>query len=193
MEHSGNLDLSVLGGRSLWSSDTSGHVGATLTMRANGDLVVTSSTNQVLWQSGTAGHDGARFEVRADGDLGVAHAGSWLWSSMTSQSTLTSGERLEPGWYLESPNLACRLIMEQNGNLALYSASRQPLWRSGTGDAPGATAVLQRDGAFGLFSKAWQPIFTLGTGGHPGTVLTLARLSQVVVRSRTGSTLWSSG
>jgi peptidoglycan/xylan/chitin deacetylase (PgdA/CDA1 family) len=193
MEHSGNLDLSVLGGRSLWSSDTPGHTGSTLTMRANGDLVVTSSADHVLWQSNTEGHHGARLEVRADGDLVVASASSTLWPSITTQSTLTPGERLEPGWYLQSPNMACRLIMEQNGNLTLYSGSRQPLWRSGTRDAPGASAVLQRDGAFDLFSKTWQRIFSLGTEGHPGAVLTLARLSQVVIRSRSGATLWSSG
>jgi hypothetical protein len=162
-------------------------------MRGNGDLVVTSTANHVLWHSKTAGHDGARFEVRADGDLVVAIAHTTLWSSMTTQSTLTPGERLEPGWYLESPNLACRLIMESNGDLTLYSKSRHVLWWSGTGNARDASAVLQRNGGFELLSKAWRPIFTLGTKGHPGAVLTLARLSQVVVRSDTGSTLWSSG
>ena len=193
MEHSGDLDLAVLGGRSIWASHTSGHPGSSLTMRANGDLVVASSNGRVLWQSGTAGHADARFEVRADGDLAVATAGSTLWSSLTTQSTLTPGERLEPGWYLESPNMACRLIMQPSGNLTLYSTRRQPLWQSATGDAPGTSAVLQRDGSFDLFSKTWQRIFTLGTAGNPGAVLTLARLSQVVVRSRSGSTLWSSG
>ena len=127
MQREGDLVLEALGSRPLWSSRTSG-AGATLVMREDGDLAVISRAGDTLWHSRTAGSPGAWLEMRADGDLSVASKSGERWSSHTTQSTLTPGERLEPGWYLESPNMACRLLMQPGGSLSLFSGSRRLLW-----------------------------------------------------------------
>ena len=192
MQREGDLVLEALGSRPLWSSRTSG-AGATLVMREDGDLAVISRAGDTLWHSRTAGSPGAWLEMRADGDLSVASKSGERWSSHTTQSTLTPGERLEPGWYLESPNMACRLLMQPGGSLSLFSGSRRLLWSSDTSDAPGAFAVLERNGAFEIVPARGEPVFSLGTQGNPGAVLTLARPTQILVRSRSGRILWSSG
>jgi peptidoglycan/xylan/chitin deacetylase (PgdA/CDA1 family) len=193
MRTDGDLVLTAQGGRALWDSATSGHTGAIATMQRNGDFVVSTTGRRTLWSSRTMGHAGAVFELRSDGGLAVAVAAGPVWSTQSTQTTLTQGERLEPSWFLESPNHACRLIMQANGDLVLYSASRQPLWSSGTSGSPDTIAVLQRNGDFALLSRTGQALFSSGTPGHEGSVLTLARRSQAIVLTRSGRTLWATG
>jgi len=78
MRTNGNL-AQTRGGRTVWSSGTAGHPGATLTMRAGGNLVVAKGTT--LWASGTRGHAGARLIDQRDGVVAVRAAGKVLWAS----------------------------------------------------------------------------------------------------------------
>ena len=100
MRTNGNL-AQTHGGRTVWSSGTAGHPGATLTMRASGNLVVAKGTT--LWASGTGRHAGARLIDQRDGVVAVRAAGKVLWASRKAPppaSGLTLGQwkgRAGPG------------------------------------------------------------------------------------------------
>jgi len=100
MRTNGNL-VQTHGGRTVWSSGTAGHPGATLTMRASGNLVVAKGTT--LWASGTGRHAGARLIDQRDGVVAVRAAGKVLWASRKAPppaSGLTLGQwkgRAGPG------------------------------------------------------------------------------------------------
>jgi len=62
-----------------WSSRTSGHPGAVLTMRSSGNLAV--HHGKTLWASKTSGHAGARLAFQPGGVLAVLYRGRALWAS----------------------------------------------------------------------------------------------------------------
>lgn len=78
MRRNGNLAETNKSG-TVWSTATTGHPGATLRMRADGDLVLADGST--LWSSRTAGHKGARLLVQRSGVLAVRGGGKILWSS----------------------------------------------------------------------------------------------------------------
>lgn len=67
----------------LWSSQTAGNPGASLTMQRDGDLVVHSARRAPLWSTRTSGNPGAYLEVDDDGSLAVLSAtGQPLWRKL---------------------------------------------------------------------------------------------------------------
>ncbi|MFF2821307.1 RHS repeat-associated core domain-containing protein, partial [Kitasatospora cineracea] len=92
MQADGNLVLYQIDtGRPVWSSDTSGHPGATATMQTDGNLAVTDTTGTVLWSSNTAGNTGAIAKVQDDGNFVLYNtAGTALWSSKTYRAALSN-------------------------------------------------------------------------------------------------------
>ncbi len=191
MELDGNLVLYTAGNRALWASGTRGAEGASAVMRPDGDFVIYSKSGRAVWTTRTARHPGAWLAVQANGDVVIYDSRGAVWSTGSKDSTLLSGERLEPTWYLESPNGYCELVMQRDGNLVLYSAARQPLWASGTRGAPGAGAVMQSDGNFVIYSKTGRAVWASGTASHAGAWLTVTDTAQIVVSSPSGATLWS--
>jgi phosphoribosyl-AMP cyclohydrolase len=193
MQLDGNLVLYSAGGQVLWASRTRWVAGAWASMQPDGNFVVYSRTRRAVWASGTAQHPGAQLAVQANGNLVVYDSKGVLWSTGSKDSRLLAGERLEPGWYLESPSGLCRLVMQRDGNLVLYSASDQALWMSGTRGVAGAWASMQRDGNFVIYSRTGRAVWASGTAQHPGARLTLTDSAQLVVTSRSGAKLWSTG
>ncbi|MFE2346063.1 DUF6531 domain-containing protein [Kitasatospora cineracea] len=92
MQADGNLVLYQIDtGRPVWSSDTSGHPGATATMQTDGNLAVTDTTGTVLWSSNTAGNTGAIAKVQDDGNFVLYNTtGTALWSSKTYRAALSN-------------------------------------------------------------------------------------------------------
>lgn len=81
----GNLVLRKAGAQALWTSKTTGHPGATLTMRTNGVLALVSKDGRTVWTTPTYGVNGASLEVQADGNLVVeGTAGQPVWATGTS-------------------------------------------------------------------------------------------------------------
>jgi len=78
MQKNGNL-VEVGAPGTMWSSNTAGHAGATLVMRADGNLVIRHGTT--LWASKTAAHPGAKLVDRRSGILAVRYQGRTLWAS----------------------------------------------------------------------------------------------------------------
>jgi surface antigen len=78
MQKDGNLVETGPGGAT-WSTRTSGHAGAILTMRSSGNLVVHLAST--LWASKTSGHSGAGLVFQPGGVLAVLYQGKALWAS----------------------------------------------------------------------------------------------------------------
>src|SRR5262249_721483 len=80
--------------------------------------------------------------------------------------TIPPGRGLGPGDAFESCDCRFKLIMQQDGNLALYGKSGPALWATNTNN--GYAAVMQDDGNFVLYGKSSDPIWASNTYGHQG-------------------------
>jgi len=193
MEEDGNLVLSTADRRSLWASGTRGFQGAFAVMQPDGSLVIYSKTGRAVWATRTAQHPGAWLAVQANGDVVVYDLAGALWSTGSKDSTLLGGEGLAPAWYLESPSRLCELVMQQDGNLVLYSAVHQAIWASGTRGVPGAVSVMQSDGNLVIYSKTGRAVWASGTARHAGARLTVTDAAQVVISSPSAARIWATG
>lgn len=54
-------------------------------------------------------------------------------------------------WQSATSN-AAKLVMHEDGNLAIYSKDDRPLWTSNTGGNPGAVLAIQDDGNVVIYS-----------------------------------------
>ncbi|MFI6413424.1 FG-GAP-like repeat-containing protein [Streptomyces sp. NPDC050585] len=105
---------SLAAGAVLRAGDTLVSASARLTLRADGDLVVTSRAGGVLWRSGTAGHPGATALFGADGNLVVRDAaGTALWASGTAAAGGT-------------------LVVQDRGNVVIRDTAGATVWSSNT-------------------------------------------------------------
>ncbi|MFC4983636.1 FG-GAP-like repeat-containing protein [Streptomyces atroolivaceus] len=88
---------------------------ATLTMRSDGDLAITSKSGSVLWSTKTAGNVGAKAVMQASGNLVVvgADGSTVLWDSKT-----TGAEGYA--------------VLQDRGSLVIHNVRGQSLWSSGT-------------------------------------------------------------
>ncbi|MFD6531022.1 hypothetical protein [Streptomyces sp. NPDC060184] len=85
-----------------------------LTMRADGDLVITDEDGTVRWSSGTTGENNAA-TFKADGELVIRSAyQQTLWSSHTGGHT------------------GAELVIQSDGDVTILSADDQALWAAGT-------------------------------------------------------------
>lgn len=101
-------------GGSLLSGQSIGAGSSYLTMRSDGDLVLTVAPGLVLWSSKTSGYPGASLTMRPDGALVIYDAfGTPRWSSGTAG---------------RGPAIA---VMQADGNFVLYQANRA-IWSSRT-------------------------------------------------------------
>jgi hypothetical protein len=101
---------------------------------------------------------------------------------------LSSGETLDAGSYLESPNGSYRLIMQGDGNLVLYegavtcatSCSGKAIWNSETGGDNGAVATMQADGNLVVYYNG-AAVWNSNTWGFSGDYLKLQDDSNLVI------------
>jgi hypothetical protein len=71
----------------------------TLTMQADGNLVLYAPGSIPLWASNTAGHGSARLVMQADGDAILEAPGNvTLWSTNTSKQTYAALQLSAHGW-----------------------------------------------------------------------------------------------
>ncbi len=101
-------------GQSIAAGQWIGAGTSSLTMGADGNLVLRVTLGVVLWTSGTAGYQGARLVMRPDGNLVVYD--TWnvaRWSSNTAGRGVSTA------------------IMQSDGNLVVYNQGRAT-WASNT-------------------------------------------------------------
>jgi hypothetical protein len=182
-------DVALLGpdASTRWSTGTD-QPGATLTLREDGNLVVTDADGNRTWRSRTAGHPGASLVLQDDGDLVLYDtAGAPVWSTGTviGPSSLAAGTPLPAGQQLSSPDGHLRLELADEGLRLTYDAT--VVW---TADVPGAAALtVQADGTVALTGPDGAVLWAAGTPGPAGAALQLEE-GALLVRAPTGQELW---
>jgi hypothetical protein len=86
-------------------------------------------------------------DMQGDGNLVLYQNGTPLWASNTSGSA------------------ADEAIMQDDGNLVLYTSSGSPVWASGTVGNDGADLVVQNDGNVVIYSASGAALWATGTNG----------------------------
>lgn len=119
---------------------------ATLTMKGDGNLTVTSKAGTVVWSSKTSGNPDATARVEANGNLTVysKDGTTKLWTTGLTADT--------------TPNLTGEgyVLLQDKGNLVVYNAKSQALWSNGSG-------VRHDYNGDGRSDLAWWNDFDAGT------------------------------
>lgn len=104
--------------------------------------------------------------------------------------TLGSGERLNPGQQILSPDGSSVLTLQPDGNLVLRS-SFVPTWSSQTsGNAPDRL-IMQPDGNLVLYNTSNTPVWYSGTGSNLQTTLKLQPDGNLVIYNSSNAPLWA--
>jgi RNA polymerase sigma factor (sigma-70 family) len=131
---------------------------------------------------------------------------------------LQPGQRLNRGDSLLSALGPFRLIMEENGDLALYAiddtqlnaelrAGHRPdlmklytnlIWSTGThvagrGRGPGSYCIMHTDGNFVIYDEAGRTCLESGTRGYPNSFLRCQDDGNLVIYTPEMKAIWSSG
>ena len=80
-----------------------------------------------------------------------------------SRDTLPGAHTMSPPSMLQSTGGAYRMVMQNDGNLVVYSASGQPLWATLTQNNPGAWLAMQNDGNLVVYSSSGRPLWASHT------------------------------
>ncbi|MGW4652696.1 hypothetical protein ACWEPF_39795, partial [Kitasatospora sp. NPDC004289] len=207
MATSGNLNLiDRQTSRVLWTSGNTPFLpappdaGVDGALQPDGNLVIRNKDGNPVWSSGTWGTQGARLVVQSDGNLVIYDAdgrpvwstGTWFGGVDTLGHPLCSGCLLIPYETVESK--AGRLVMQQDGNLVLYSkATGNARWSSGTWGHPGATAFMQGDGNLVVRASDGTALWASGTWGRGNARAVLQDDLNLVVYDPAGRALWATG
>ena len=104
---------------------------------------------------------------------------------------LSSGQRINGGEALTSPNGRYILAMETDGNLVMYDVGK-PVWGSNTAGSGANIAEMRDDGDLVIYHEGDKPAWSSRTRGHEGAVLALQDDRDLVVYAADGKKLWSS-
>ena len=151
------------GGQTLfWAGGNTNIEPVNASLQADGNFVLYGPNNQILWSSHTGQYTGATLYITDDGYLEICHNNQPVWRAGTLVSsanrytlTLFPGQQLNLGDSLNSPNGWFSLVLQSNGNLALFdlrSNSSSSLWSSNTSGDSAQCAVMQADGNFVIYT-----------------------------------------
>jgi hypothetical protein len=113
-------------------------------------------------------------------------------SAAVAGNMMLVDEKLSPGQTRVSPNGRYRLILQTDGNLALYDVRKVPaLWSSKTNGRPTQTAIMQADGNFVLYDGAGNRIWDTGTTGHANAQLQVQDDGNVVLYDGNHKNYWA--
>jgi hypothetical protein len=121
------------------------------------------------------------------GGVGIA------WSppdncAFAQRHVLFPGTRLNAGDCYEGP--LSFLIMQDDGNLVLYSKTSDWSWASNTEGNPGAFAIVQNDGNFVVYLGRF-PKWASNTNGHDGArVILRGGDGSLLIKDPNGDVLW---
>lgn len=194
MQTDGNLVIYSASNQVRWFTGTAGNPGARAVMQTDGNLVVYTPADKPLWSTTTNGFSGAAAVMQDDGNLAVYNVfGRPTWSTVTGPFylRLTSGQTLNTGDILNTPNAQFRAIVQSDGNFVLYNAANAPLWHTATNGNPGARLVMQSDGNLVIYTTVNKPLWSTGTSGNAGSSLVMQSDGNLVLYSATGRPLWS--
>jgi hypothetical protein len=206
MQDDGNLVLYSADGAPIWNSGTAGRPGSYAVMQNDGNLVVYTANNTPIWWSGTWGQGASTLKLQNDGNLvvyrnsdnGVTWA-TWSYANNYQVNTyigteISSGTTLHAGEYLRSPDWRYTLVMQEDGNLVVYSVDRYtPIWNARTWNNGGAYATVQNDGNFVVYNSGGGPLWNTYTYTQGSSVLKMQSDGNLVLyRSSGGWATWNS-
>lgn len=192
MQADGNLVLFDQG-VPFWATGTDGSGATKATMQRDGNLVLYDNNNHAVWATNSNQEapflPGPNLKLQDDRNLVIYHNNAEpLWASNTHLSSLDL--ILENGLRTTSKNGRYYLIMQHNGNLALYTKYNSMLWSTGTGGLGAIEARMQHDGNLVLYGEQKQGIWASNTWGHDGARLALKDTGDLVIIDRKGEIIW---
>lgn len=183
----GNLELWTNFKR-VWTSDTAGSKANRFINQPDGNLVLYRNSTPV-WASGTPGASGT-LTLQSDGNAVLYKNGSAAWStgSVTHNqygfvNTAASVDQvLFPGQYISTPDRYYRLVLQEDGNIVLYTPTRA-IWASNTFRVPFDRLVIQGDGNIVAYNGDNYPTWSTRTNGSGGNYLTMQEDGNLVLYS----------
>ena len=151
----GNLVMYDWMGASYWATNTAGHSAGRVAYQTDGNFCVYDASGTYVWGTMVYNYGAGILNLQNNGNLVVYKSPSndvaWQAGVTPSVPTLTrnimySGDFLNPGDMLVSPNKYYRLVYQTDGNLVLYDSSNNALWATNTNGSTLGKTVMQLDG-----------------------------------------------
>lgn len=174
MQTDGNLVLYDAGNHPLWFTNTGGSPGAKLSLQLDGNLVLYSASNTPLWWSGTVHNPNYLSYVNTILQPGKLLRGQWLETAdrrykmvLQNDGNLVLYSPTRAIWStMTNGSNAAYLAMQIDGNLVLYDGNDRPLWQSRTNDRGISALVLQQDGNLVTYQGMLSPTWNTQTSGQ---------------------------
>ena len=180
--HDGNLVLYKSGDFNpnyiIWQSGTAGkgYAPYRVTMKSDGNLVLSDSRNSIIWSSNTATQTLNQLRVTDSGQLLIVNpSGSPVWSQGNANPTSRMPDALwhigtlQQNQYLQSQNENFYMYLHDNGNLVMYASKdfniSKAIWESNTinkGVGP-YICKLQSDGNVVIYDSRSTAIWATDT------------------------------
>lgn len=152
----------------IWQTNTGGHLGATLNVQANGNVVISGPAGNPIWASNTV--QPAPSLVLTPGEA-VYSANQQFKLYFDTNGDLAEydavGKQL---WHTGTAGQAAIEVDLIDGNLVLYGAGYQTLWSSKTGGFGGSTLAVQDDGMVTIDTANGQLLWSTSTTEWPSQV-----------------------
>jgi pseudomonalisin len=167
MRGDGNLVLLTGASDVVWNSETAGNDGASMQIQNDGNLVIYSRNAEPIWATGAmdsvvgdklaAGEAlEAGQELRSPGAVTGGYRSSYgytLKMQTDGDLVLYSNYFRQPVWATNTNGTgAIRAVMQEDGNLVLYTGAGVPVWASNTAGENGSLLQLQSDGNLVIYS-----------------------------------------
>jgi hypothetical protein len=186
-----------------WYTGTVGKNARRLTMQTDGNLVLYDQNGRALWNTKTYGNPGAYFVMQDDGNNVVySSTNTALWNSKTRENpgllnyvspTLFDRQFLHVGQELETPDRKFKLILQDDGNLVLYSNETDTaLWHAKTYNKPSNRLVMQHDGNLVLYDVNGKALWNTRTANKGYSRLTMQQDGNLVVYDKNSKPTWNS-
>ena len=177
----------------LWSSETSGYVGATLHVQNDGNVVIYNGA-QALWNADTRFPDGG---VVIDDDTNNNTNNDTIndtnndTGNQQNCGQIAMGAVLANNQSIPSCDGRFSLVMQADGNLVLYYQGSAH-WATYTHGNGGAQLVFQADGNLVIYASNHEVLWATYTHGHPQATFAIQNDGNLVIYSQ-GNALWNSG
>ena len=190
MGSDGNLSVRITDGRTLWSTNTAGHPGATATFTGDGILKVNDGGTTVWSSTGTGA---TSLNLGNNGNLATMQSGTVVWQSNSIWSKMLSGDTLRTGWSVYSANGLCSLTQTSSGALRLRSPNGMTIWTNGVSASASPSTVMSRTGSLitsqlvgGVSRAVWNSQMTM----HPQDSMTVSSTGHLVFATLGGTTFY---